>query len=1590
MNKHQEEFEVFLKINSGDISSNQIKKIYSLLDSMEPSELTTIEDHKNYIEILRKFRQVNLETMRFMGKKFVQTLESLLSVGEDGVYSNNYRFIYELIQNVDDCDYEDVNNCNLDIHFKYNTDPGRIVLTYNELGFTPKNVFAITGIAEASKNINAGKIEIGEKGIGFKSVFGIADKVYIESGMFSFSLSKENFTVPEPCYENFEPVKGTRMTLEMPSAKCKEVYRALVDQYLKKDAVLNKNPVLFLNKLTHLKLYFDGFRYLEFNVERKEPVHRNGLLVEKEVMLSVNMEDSVNGIDKKYKSEIICNRYTMPLIYGEKECQSRYGMDTAFTERKHNLVAVFPVITEELKEYRGVMYSFLPTQIKLNAPVILHVPYKLDGSREFVDPQSNNKWFSYTTEKLVGFVKNVYSDLAHVLHEEVVKYIPSANKNLFKNDNEKVDCLCIASLNGHSLCREKLFYTTDQTFDASDNIVAFSTKDNITEPEKVYRLLGITDKRLFIPPKDIDMKHYDVAIINDVPANLFKRAMERDDLFDEVINLLQKNYRDLRYEELINRCGSISLTQMHLMGISKNRQLMRSFLRVFNKSIKNETTYSVIVDDKSLHYDTKFLNGLKQLIKEADLDRSFIKYLNNIDYRICFLKECKTDFYIAAKNAIVLSKSTPLSSFSKIVDEYDPRGTFSATLKLRQASAKLNMADDSLSNEDYLKLLRGIRRSLVDVFGEKTYKDYVGLINKAGSDSNRFLNELLQNADDCSYSSELVPTFSFHVEGGVLLVSYNEEGFTKENVRSITAIGESTKRNLLSGKTVIGEKGIGFKTVFGVARSVEIHSNGFHFVLKDQTPTIPDSCKEIAAESGTTMRFELKKSINGLLSKEHILKLCMCLRNLKCLEIQNYKISIEDNDKQREIRIGNDKYVFEKIEYAFILDDSNAVFERTANRGQISEKQKVVLYVPKTPGKFREFHVYTGLPLDIRSKVPLIIDAPFDLNTSREGILENKWNDIVRENVYKSIVSLMTLHAGDGLDVFRYVGFKSNKNIKSWENFDNKYINHFEFKELLRKSSLVKVIGVEKPVSPGKECKIIPEFAISRIKIDGHGKECFGGLIIDTQGKSQYGQLLEELGCRKAHSIEIFNYLNTVVKDSIDDKTFRDQVYAYLAGNQGNYALPDIGQNVMKLPIIPVKTNSGTIYICYNKEIYTHENQVSQEGYYILDEKVMSYEMFTKIFKNWGKISVLNDDTLFARYQNKLKELIEGPRPNREKAILLLDEFNTNHDMLNKCIAMLKGMLSKIPMEMEDGSIKAGNKFINEDNLFFAGDLLKSLIVSSRYRKLAEALECRSIRSLHFDDIDIEIEDITDDDIEDLQTEQIDNCFRNYAEIITNLVNEGLISDEQIIKYELGFAGASYKATTNYEEFPEQLVKNISKLKEHISQQWKNSPNPYIEKTYTKWEPKFNIYKKEYTTDMYRSTMNEGMCFCQMCKRIVPDRYIERNSLEKTPKYAWGQMHLSLCLNCSKDYEISRNNKTIWKSFISDIMSVNPLSSGLYQIPLGNKEVYFTATHIAEVQEIIRIEGLEYSNRSNKKDSSEFEVKKAERQKDRRGYVRMI
>jgi hypothetical protein len=101
--------------------------------------------------------------------------------------------------------------------------------------------------------------------------------------------------------------------------------------------------------------------------------------------------------------------------------------------------------------------------------------------------------------------------------------------------------------------------------------------------------------------------------------------------------------------------------------------------------------------------------------------------------------------------------------------------------------------------------------------------------------STHFLLELVQNADDNTYTCEH-PTLSFTYHPGSLRIDCNEVGFTPENVEAICAVNQSTKTGQTSYGEYIGEKGIGFKSVFKAADVVWISSGPYAFKFDKSKP----------------------------------------------------------------------------------------------------------------------------------------------------------------------------------------------------------------------------------------------------------------------------------------------------------------------------------------------------------------------------------------------------------------------------------------------------------------------------------------------------------------------------------------------------------------------------------------------------------------------------------------------------------------------------------------------------------------------------------------------------------------------------------
>lgn len=133
--------------------------------------------------------------------------------------------------------------------------PRTLIIESNEVGFTERDVRAICSSARSSKTQGQGYI--GEKGIGFKSVFKVARKVTIHSGPFCFAFEHDTgldasglglvtpLSVP---YEALPRGVGTRMTLDLTSKAAKDPSH-LVDILQVPDTIL-----LFLTKLKMLRI----------------------------------------------------------------------------------------------------------------------------------------------------------------------------------------------------------------------------------------------------------------------------------------------------------------------------------------------------------------------------------------------------------------------------------------------------------------------------------------------------------------------------------------------------------------------------------------------------------------------------------------------------------------------------------------------------------------------------------------------------------------------------------------------------------------------------------------------------------------------------------------------------------------------------------------------------------------------------------------------------------------------------------------------------------------------------------------------------------------------------------------------------------------------------------------------------------------------------------------------------------------------------------------------------------------------------------------------------------------------------------------
>lgn len=145
-------------------------------------------------------------------------------------------------------------------------------------------------------------------------------------------------------------------------------------------------------------------------------------------------------------------------------------------------------------------------------------------------------------------------------------------------------------------------------------------------------------------------------------------------------------------------------------------------------------------------------------------------------------------------------------------DKADPRSVIE---RIRTEDYLLDIDQESDRVRRGAKSLHKKLNSALDLLSKDLY-----------SKKSHFILELIQNADDNEYAEGVVPHLTLKVSSERLVLLNNEIGFSERNVRALCSVGDSSKAKKTG---YIGEKGIGFKSVFTVSNAPEIHSNGFHF-----------------------------------------------------------------------------------------------------------------------------------------------------------------------------------------------------------------------------------------------------------------------------------------------------------------------------------------------------------------------------------------------------------------------------------------------------------------------------------------------------------------------------------------------------------------------------------------------------------------------------------------------------------------------------------------------------------------------------------------------------------------------------------------
>lgn len=358
-----------------------------------------------------------------------------------------WRFVYEFIQNVDDCSFK-AEHPELDVSI--DAAKNRIVFSYNEDGFTFEDIKALTQFGASEKKertdelyVSEGVFDLkptGEKGIGFKSVFSLPGEniiVHIRSNSFSFKFIKK-LGVIVPIWEENDEISapGTQIIVEGFKDKTIDSFYNKLREILGFEAgkdLFALCPVFFLRKLRKISLS---------NGTDKCTIDMNSEIISVGEKSEFELSSAKCGIiyeGKLYKK--IAERIKIN-ITGINQPVTAVKVAEYLNDGTHDYVlsALAPVITDnsECRFEGGSLYATLPlSHNRLQIPVAFNTKFKLNDDRSAIADNKDCR-NDFLSKILFGSViSDLYTELAHTEGICIKYYIPKHGTVLFRDEAYK-------------------------------------------------------------------------------------------------------------------------------------------------------------------------------------------------------------------------------------------------------------------------------------------------------------------------------------------------------------------------------------------------------------------------------------------------------------------------------------------------------------------------------------------------------------------------------------------------------------------------------------------------------------------------------------------------------------------------------------------------------------------------------------------------------------------------------------------------------------------------------------------------------------------------------------------------------------------------------------------------------------------------------------------------------------------------------------------------------------------------------------------------------------------------------------------------